>query len=604
MQALNIELGAGWKNNSEDEKNGFLWSTLSSKFYSKNRNQNYRLQITLGTPSRCVVRLYQLDKPLRSFGLNEGWHSLYTEIDSTNGAEFSLVTEREQNLDNNFGVMVSRIEAQDYVNNSFYTTNEEKKSPTFQKDKPFISAYYYLWYFSERSDRCANPLDATKWKEGYLRALLDPPQYPTLGEYVMNDPNVIEAHIDWAADHGIDCFICNWEGMVGHRKFLSENLVHILQGSKEEGTFCEAKIPYSTFDSTGHGWDATSQGWHTTGYQIRNLKRMKFSIMLESRLLLENWPPNLDDDIVYTTFSDAITYCAENFFASPQWLRINGKPVVYIYEMQTWIGSPEQFAHFKQTLDAAAQKIFDPLTGKRFEGVYVIADCIYASTSNLDRFIFFDALAGYQPYQPWPTGCLKDLPSEWIPRGSGFYACDGFQNYYRKFKIWSEKNNIPIIPTVVSRYNDRGVRGALDNYAFPPASFEPYTDVADVRQGKLFIDNIRNVTKFIDNDINMLNINSWNEWFEDTAIEPCGYVPSSPYPDYFKQGSNVGTSTSKGFGKKVPDKVVIYGKNGHQWIDTPEELRIKGIDLTQGFTWPCYGFDYLKALKKYYTQES
>lgn len=601
MNLQEIELKDGWKNNPEDRKNGFQWSKLSATFYSESKSPNYRLQITLGTPTACIVRLYQSAKLLRTFSLNEGWYSLYTEIDGSNGADFTLTTDRSQNLEENLGVMVSRLEAKSYPNNSFYMAKREDTTSTFQPDKPFISAYYYLWYFSEKSDRCTKPMEATKWKEGYLRALLDPPQYPTLGEYMMNDPNVIEAHIDWAADHGIDCFICNWEGMVGHRKFLSENLVHILQGSTEDGTLTPGKIPYSTNDSTGNGWDAVSQQWDSTGYAIRNLERMKFSILFESRLLVEQWPPNLKENEPYKAFGDAVTYCAENFFCSPRWQRIDGKPVIYIYEVYPWIGDDADFRRFRTFLDDKVRQIDDPLTGEKFKGLYIVADVMFSFVEVQDRFSCFDAITGYNPYRSWTTAELADVELDWKPLGSDFYRCKAFKDFYTRYDQWSKKHSIPIIPSVITRYNDRGVRGATDHYAFPPVSKWPYTDIDDARNATLFIDNLKSVLPYVDARTKMININSWNEWFEDTAIEPVGFFPQSPYPDFFGQGDNVGTSTTKGWDMRVPEKVVVYGANGHEWITTPPSLREKGIDLTQGYAWPCYGFDYLQALKKLFS---
>ncbi len=603
MDNFQTKFGSGWKiDEDEKKKHGFVWALRNAYFKIDSTQDFYRLQITLGTPVECRITLNQNNVEKRNFDLNPGWYSLYTEIRAADGNEFSLITERDvPGFPEDLGVMVSDIIAHDYCDNSFYK-NCGMFEQKFSAGKPFISAYYYLWYFSDISSRCKLTMEAKKWGEGYLRAMLTPPQYPTLGEYVMNDPNVIEAHIDWAVDHGIDCFICNWEGMFGHRKFLSENLVHILQGRTEDGTLTPGKIPYSSTDSTGHGWDAISQGWDMTGYAIRNLERMKFSILFESRLLVQQWPPSLKEEEPYTAFGDAVTYCAENFFASPQWHRINDRPVIYIYEVYPWIGDEEEFRKFRDYLDQKVQQIDDSLSGGKFKGLYIVADVLFSFIETQDRFACFDAITGYNPYRSWTTGELQELPQDWKPLGSEYYNCKGFNEFYTRYKNWCLQHRISMIPSVISRYNDRAVRGALDHYAYPPVSVAPYTDVEDARKGTLFINNIESVLPYIDPEINMININSWNEWFEDTAIEPVGYFPSGPYPDYFAQGDNVGTSTTMGWDTRVPEKVVVYGANGHQWIETPTELREKGIDLTQGHAWPCYGFDYLIALKKFFSK--
>jgi|GEM_PF-5339535 len=223
---------------------------------------------------------------------------------------------------------------------------------------PFISAYYYLWYFTpsgQREDRQGTG----KWAEKYARALLDPPQFPTLGEYVSNDPLVVERHIDWAADHGIDCFIANWEGMHGHAKFLSENLVHILQGQPGSNSWSLGKMPFSSSDSTGNGWDARSMGWDQNGFAVRNLNRMKFSVLFESRLVFKHWPPDAADPATRQALRESIIYFAENFFGSPQWHRIDGRPVVYTYEIFSMLGTATDFLSMRAELEEAVQKITD-----------------------------------------------------------------------------------------------------------------------------------------------------------------------------------------------------------------------------------------------------
>jgi hypothetical protein len=339
-------------------------------------------------------------------------------------------------------------------------------------------------------------------------------------------------------------------------------------------------------------------GWSTKGFTVRNLERIKFSGLIESRLILEDWPPVVSNPTVKDAFTKALVYFAENFFTSPRWQRINGKPVVYFYEVWSWQGSIEDFIAFRKHLDKAVSSVFDPLTGSNYEGVYIVADALYAHQQDIERLIVFDAITGYQPYPPNTTKMVEEGSPGWIFHGKELFTCRAFEDYHRLFQQWGQRHGIPIIPTAISRYNDRGVRGAVDHYAYPPASEAPFTNVRDCRNATLFTSNLNNQMRWADPIFPMLNINSWNEWFEDTAIEPVGFFPEGPYPDFFNQGDNVGTSTRTGFSSKVPDKIVVYGPNGHEWIDTPKEIKEKGLDLTQKYEWPCYGFDYLSAIKR------
>ena len=63
--------------------------------------------------------------------------------------------------------------------------------------RPLVGAHYYHWY-------------PGNWSAGTLRAQLDPPQEPVLGQYDSTDTAVAEQHIAWASEHGIDFFTLDW----------------------------------------------------------------------------------------------------------------------------------------------------------------------------------------------------------------------------------------------------------------------------------------------------------------------------------------------------------------------------------------------------------
>jgi glycoprotein endo-alpha-1,2-mannosidase len=60
-----------------------------------------------------------------------------------------------------------------------------------------IGAFYYLWY-------------PENWRDGYLNGLLAPPQGPTLGQYDSSDLKVIEQHISWSSQFGINFWAISW----------------------------------------------------------------------------------------------------------------------------------------------------------------------------------------------------------------------------------------------------------------------------------------------------------------------------------------------------------------------------------------------------------
>ncbi len=605
------EYTKGWHRGENDGVRDFRWMDKSAEIeiFKDDFSTPKRTTATLnlGSPHDNYLCIWVDDTVVFSAAVKPGWTTVRFSLSACEKQTLRLeVEDTFQEGDRTLGIMVGKLSFSSPANTRLYLSKSSltkpKRDDLAKPQKPFISVYYYLWYFTPEGTRSDQKL-AGKWAEGYARAFLEPPQAPMLGEYVMNDPEVIETHIDWAADHGINCFICNWEGMVGHRKFLSENIVHILQGSSDSNAYSAGKIPYSDEDSTGNGWDAVTQGWHHNGYPINNLQRMKFSVLIESRLIVETWPPTADSVECLKAFLEAIVYMAENFFRSPQWQRIDNKPVVYLYEVYSWHGDKAAFSKFRESLDSAVRGIIDPLSGKFFEGIYLIADVVYPYPQDMSRLGVFDAVTGYQPYPPVSSFTADNSPPEWNYRGSELFQCSAFEAYHQKFADFCESTGVALIPTVIPKYNDRGVRGAIDNYSYPPGSASPYRDVQDARDGNLFKRNIQAQLRWVSPEVNMLNINSWNEWFEDTSIEPVGYMPDTQLPDYCNQGANVGESTHKGHNMEVPEKIVIYDHDGHTWMDTPPEIKEKGIDITQGFEWPCYGFDYLFAIKDYFGLE-
>ena len=74
-----------------------------------------------------------------------------------------------------------------------------------------ILAYYYIWF------------DVQSWE----RAKTD---YPLLGRYSSDDPNVMKQHVQWAKNAGIDGFIVSWKST----EKLNRRLDQLVQIAEEE----------------------------------------------------------------------------------------------------------------------------------------------------------------------------------------------------------------------------------------------------------------------------------------------------------------------------------------------------------------------------------
>jgi hypothetical protein len=148
-------------------------------------------------------------------------------------------------------------------------------------------AFYYPWYGTPAVSE-----EWRHWNEGNSSGQIphDPNRilpdgrrdiaaedYPLLGPYDSNNESVIEQHVEWAKEAGIDCFIVSWWG---NGTFEDKALSHIRK-------VCERE----EFD---------------------------FTVYLENTSSIDQTVGNL-------------TYLFNNYANSSSWYKINGRPVIYVY---------------------------------------------------------------------------------------------------------------------------------------------------------------------------------------------------------------------------------------------------------------------------------
>ena len=331
-----------------------------------------------------------------------------------------------------------------------------------QEDSRFprsVGAHYYLWY----------PHNFRGWM--FLRGRLTPQQVPELGVYHSDDPKVVEQHIAWASEYGIDFFTLDW-----WRRRPQQNQII-------DDVFLKARnisdIQFCIF------YEAIDLGVHSSlGTVYFNKARTK-------------------------AFVSDIAEIAERYFSHPQYLRVNGRPVLFIYVSRIFAG--DYLTALKRAREAVKEKGYD---------VYLIGDEVFWDTlkdrgkrpkhriSGADpkKWAFFDALTNYNLYH-------RKMPSHEGYASESSFIKDSAE-LYTQFLDTMEPH-LKLIPSIIPRYNDRGVRLGVNNYAIPP-QFKPGDS-----EGTLFSHMIDTLgLPFMDEELGMLLITSWNEWSEGTAIEP------------------------------------------------------------------------------------
>jgi len=185
-------------------------------------------------------------------------------------------------------------------------------------DDIIVIADYYTWY-EQITDQ------GSHWRgdKGEIAHL----QYPLLGEYASGDPIVISKHIDWATGHGIDAFSISW-----------------WTTGKDERT-----------------WDYHSK--ENLDALLRNplIKDIKFCILYEDygrlpvKKVIYDYDPKgnefipLDDSKNVQRLLEDFKFLADTYFSHPQYLKVDGKPFVQFDADRIWIGNIEEVISLLRT---------------------------------------------------------------------------------------------------------------------------------------------------------------------------------------------------------------------------------------------------------------
>jgi hypothetical protein len=289
----------------------------------------------------------------------------------------------------------------------------------------------------------------------------DLPDKPLLGLYHSDDNVVFNKHVDWATGHGISVFCFPYPYPPPTIAF--DFLERIFRKNIQAELFHQIKFSFiSTFV------DNTSP----------------------------QPPHNFDNPRVKQEFIDSINYIKEHYAKLPNFWRIDGRPVIVSWSTHAY-QSPEDI-----------KDAFEKVGSNR--DVYMIGEI--ASNLAIDRrfYPFLQAqvygIYNYQPvlgpFHPWEmdrwpretnlSHILNDVIS----------LMDGWSRFSRQLKI-------EYIPTT-SPGNDK-TYDYRDNNRPPivlgdPSTFQTFTNLVMSRWGRPKI----------------IFVTSFNEWFEQTQIEPTG----------------------------------------------------------------------------------
>lgn len=204
-----------------------------------------------------------------------------------------------------------------------------------------------------------------------------------------------------------------------------------------------------------------------------------------------------------------IEYLCKTYFDHPNYYRVDGRPVLFLY-LSRKLETAGQMEEVVLLMRSVAE----------FWGhdLYLVGDHVFATPPTGDDtflpFLYLDAVTNYDVY-----GSMG---------ATGYAGQDAVDSYYHNQHLWRQEARLKkcgYIPAVSPGYNDRGVRLEADH---APLSRRLTSNSAE---GSLFEAGLRHARYLVDDAVgDLLMVNSFNEWHEDSQIEPAsGTTASTPF---------------------------------------------------------------------------
>jgi hypothetical protein len=196
-----------------------------------------------------------------------------------------------------------------------------------------VGAHYYPWY-ETRQHR--------NWTDRTVST-------PMLGEYAATDRPVVDQHLKWSLEHGVNWWSVSWWGP-----------------------------------------DAPSnRAFRETVAAMENFADIRFSALYETVGRLEEFDYDLDETAARDRLASDLAYLERTYFTRDNYLRLDDRPVVFVYIANALDGDVAgAFAEATSQLDA------DP---------YILADVPFGTPPSTYAVTeVADAVTSYNPYSPRP----------------------------------------------------------------------------------------------------------------------------------------------------------------------------------------------------------
>ena len=200
----------------------------------------------------------------------------------------------------------------------------------------------------------------------------------------------------------------------------------------------------------------------------------------------------------FTMAESDVEYMCYNFFGHPNYYRIDGRPVVFLY-LSRVLDVRNHLGDVVLVMQSAASSCN--------EDIFIVGDHVFGDSPDpsviFDASLFLDAITNYDIY-----GAMGRPASNY----AGKETIDKYFKDQEEWKAVAKLNYCQYIPAVSPGYNDAGVRLQMNH---PPLSrrLSPGAE-----EGSLFGYQIEQARELVDIS-NLMMVNSFNEWHEGTTTQ-------------------------------------------------------------------------------------